>query len=289
MKGFGWENQVPYEYVQTLPDPTDVKEVLIYGDHAWLPEQVRFYERVVVWTDSPLVDCNFPVYDNTVFVPASNFVKAVLENCGVKNLTGVVHKPLRLSKRHIIKRYDMVAVLTQFMRKGHESLSRVLKKLDAQLEGEVTLKLRVHENIRLFFQGYKHIKLIDIPRTPSYEEYIREVGGARVLLFPSYVEGIGYPPIEATQLHQQVVMGDIDATREFVDVKSARLTDVELVSLPFSNHWFLYQYYDEDEYLELLIKALQDPDCCRPKLKTPDVLEVEKRFKEVIELLRGRK
>ncbi|AZI75793.1 putative glycosyltransferase [Sulfolobales Beppu filamentous virus 2] len=284
MKGFGWENQVPYPYIQYLPYP-DVKNVLIYGDHAWLPEQIKHYKRVVVWTDTPLVDCNFPIYDNTVFVPASNFVKAVLENCEVKNVTEVIHKPLRLQKRHIVKKYDMVAVLTQFMRKGHESLSRVLKRLDGMLDREVTLKLRVHENIRLFFQGYKNIRLIDIPRTPSYNEYINEVGSARILLFPSYVEGIGYPPIEATQLYQQVIMGDIDATREFVEVKSARVTDVKLVNLPGTNHWFLYQYYDEDEYLDLLIKALQDPDCCRPKLKTPDVLEVEKLFERVVGLL----
>ena len=273
-----------FPYDKEYPSPSSVSHVLVYGDHAFLPDLVLNYRKAVVWTDTPLVDCNFPHGDNVVFVPASDFVKGVLENCEVKNVTDVIHKPLTLKPVEMEKEYDMVAVLTQPQRKGHESLSRVLRKLDDELDREVTLRLRVHPAIRLFFTGYKKVKVVDIPDTPAYMDFAKEVGKSRVMLFPSYVEGIGMPPIEATVLNQQVVMGNIDATREFVDVKSAGVTDVKLVRLEGTSHWLLYQLYEEEEYLDLLLKALEDERCCVPRLKAEDMKDAEGQWKKVLEL-----
>ncbi|AXQ00101.1 putative glycosyltransferase [Sulfolobus filamentous virus 1] len=285
MKGYGWENQVKYEYVNEYPSPSQVPKLIVIGDHIFLPQIATRYEKVVMWTDTPLVDCNFIKSDNIVFVPASNFVKAILENCEVKNITEVVHKPMTVRNLDVKKEYDLVTVLTQPFRKGHDILGRVLRKLDNMTDKTVTLRLRVHQDIRLFFTNFKKIKITDIPETSNYVDFLKEVGKSRVMLFPSQVEGIGYPAIESVVLNQQLIMGDIDATREFVNVKSARLTDVKLVLSPNTNHWFLFQYYDEDEYLELLMKALNDEKVCKPTIKTEDIFYVEELYKKVFEFI----
>ena len=284
MPSYGWTNQVPIKYIQFYPSGVD--RIVVNGDHVFLDPVVTTYKHVVVWDDTPLVDCDFVRSDNIVFVPASEFVKEILENCEVKNVTEVIHKPLIVPQVSQYKKYDMVAVLTQPQRKGHEVLSRVLHKLDSELERDLTLLLRVHDDIRLFFTNFKHIKVIDLKKTPTYADFLNEVGKARVMLFPSHDEGIGYPPMEAVSLNQQLIMGDIDATREFVSVKSAGFVDAKLEELYYAKHYFLIQLYDEDEYLELLRKALGDAKCCRPELKSTDVTNWEGLYKRVFEIAR---
>ncbi len=107
----------------------------------------------------------------------------------------------------------------------------------------------------------------------------------RIILFSSYDEGIGLPAIESALYGQQLVMGDIRATNEFVDARFAPVVEYKVVKHGIMDKHFLYQIWDEEEFYTILLKELEDPSYNVARLRDKRVIDYDwiyRKLKEVV-------
>jgi len=171
-------------------------------------------------------------------------------------------------------------------RKGHEKLSNILHKLDGEIDRRITMMASIPGNIVPYFLGFRNIEIKVKPAgSMKYYDHLKQMLQYRILIFSSYDEGIGLPAIESALYGQQLVMGDIRATNEFVEARFAPVVEYRVANHSIMNKHFLLQVWDEDEFYEILRKALDDPAFNVPKLKDRRVIDYDwiyKKLKEVV-------
>ncbi len=263
--------------------------VVVYGDANVMNLSGLNTDKVFVMHDSPLIDCYTisRLNQNWTWIPSSNFDKEILENCNVKNITEVIPKPYKLYEfTKSPKKYDLMINLTQPQRKGHDRLVKVLENLDKFISRPLNILAIVPAEIQIFFLRFENLKItFRIPASRPMSEHLSEISSARINLFSSYVEGIGLSPIESALLNQQLVMGDIEATNEFVEGNFADIVEYKVVQWHPNPHYFLFQIWDQTQFLDLTLKALEDPSFNIPKLIRPEILDFDylwNRIKSVI-------
>ena len=120
----------------------------------------------------------------------------------------------------------------------------------------------------------------------KYYDHLKQMLQYRILIFSSYDEGIGLPAIESALYGQQLVMGDIRATNEFVEARFAPVVEYKVARHSVMDKHFLLQIWDEDKFYEILRKALDDPTFNIPKLKDRRVIDynwIYRKLKEVVD------
>ena len=264
------------------------KKVIAYGDPHVMPMHKLKGHEVYVMIDTPLIGCT-GLEQDWVYIPSSQYNREILEACDLKNVTEVIPKPMAYypelkGSQH---KYELYVNLTQPERKGHEKLSLVLHKLDGELDRRVTMLASIPGNIIQYFLGFRNIEIrVKQAGSMKYYDHLKQMLQYRILIFSSYDEGIGLPAIESALYGQQLVMGDIRATNEFVEARFAPVVEYRVTSHSVMNKHFLLQVWDEDEFYEILRKALDDPTFNVPKLKDKRVIDYEwiyKKLKEVVE------
>jgi len=263
------------------------KKVIAYGDPHVMPMHKLKGHEVYVMFDTPLIDCT-GLEKGWVYMPSSKFDKEILEICGMKDVTEVIPKPMaffpELTKTE--REFDLYVNLSQPERKGHDKLSEVLKNLDKELDRKVTMVASVPFNIMNYFMGFNNIKVRFKPAgSLKYYDHVKQMVKHRIIIFSSYDEGIGLPAIESALYNQQLVMGDIRATNEFVDARFAPVIEYKVVKHNVLNKHFLYQIWDEEEFYTLLLKELEDPSYNIARLKDKRVIDYDwiyRKLKEVV-------
>jgi len=138
-----------------------------------------------------------------------------------------------------------------------------------------------------YFMGFNNIEVRFKPAgSLKYYDHIKQMVKHRIIIFSSYDEGIGLPAIESALYGQQLVMGDIRATNEFVDAKFAPIVEYKVVKHTVLDKHFLYQIWDEEEFYTLLLKELEDPTFNVARLKDKRVIDYDwiyEKLKEVVE------
>jgi len=253
------------------------KKVIAYGDPHVMPMEKLKGHEVYMMIDTPLIDCT-GLDKEWVYIPSSEYNREILEVCGMKNVTEVIPKPMAYypELKDIKRRYELYINLTQPERKGHEALSKILHKVDGELDHKVTMMASIPGNIIHYFLGFKNIEIRFKPAgSMDYYDHLKQMLQYRILIFSSYDEGIGLPAIESALYGQQLVMGDIRATNEFVEARFAPIVEYKVVRHSMLDKHFLLQVWDEDEFYELLWKALDDPTFNIPKLRDRRLIDYD--------------
>jgi len=264
------------------------KKMIVFGDPHVMPMDRLKNHEVYLMFDTPLIDCD-GLDKNWVYLPSSEYDKEILETCGLKNVTEVIPKPMAFFPElvNIKREYELYVNLTQPERKGHEKLSKILHELDRELNHKIQMVASIPFNIMNYFMGFKNIEVRFKPAgSLKYYDHIKQMLQYRIIIFSSYDEGIGLPAIESALYGQQLVMGDIRATNEFVDAKFAPVVEYKVVKHSVMDKHFLYQIWDEEEFYTLLLKELEDPSFNVPKLKDKRVIDYDwiyRKLKEVVE------
>ena len=265
-----------------------MKKVIAYGDPHVMPMQKLVGHEVYVMIDTPLIDCN-GLNKDWVYIPSSEYNKEILEACDIKNVTEVIPKPMAYypELKGSPRKYELYVNLTQPERKGHEKLSNILHKLDGELDHKITILASIPGDIVPYFLGFKNINVKVKPAgSLKYYEHLKQMLQYRILIFSSYDEGIGLPAIESALYNQQLVMGDIRATNEFVEARFAPVVEYRVAKhMPLNRH-FLLQIWSEDDFYEILRKALDDPTFNIPKLKDRRAIDYDwiyRKLKEVVD------
>jgi glycosyltransferase involved in cell wall biosynthesis len=222
--------------------------VVVYGDWHVMPIGNVHAKRIVYMHDTPLIDCD--VKPNGVILPSSKWDAEILENCGIHH-DGYVPKPMFIPTVRSSNRFDLFINLTQPERKGHDLLINVLKKVSTSYKIGMILP---KDLIPQFSEIRNHKITYYVTGTMSYEQVIELTASAKTLVFTSYDEGIGLPPIEASYLGLNVVISDARAHNEFVDGTKIPITDMKIVKHSVLNKHFLYQIWD-DEYLYEVLES----------------------------------
>jgi hypothetical protein len=207
----------------------------------------------------------------------------------MKNVTEVIPKPMAYypELKGIKSKYELYVNLTQSERKGHEKLGDILHKLDGELDHKITMLASIPGNIITYFLGFKNIDIKIKPAgSMNYYDHLKQMLQYRIMIFSSYDEGIGLPAIESALYGQQLVMGDIRATNEFVEARFAPIVEYKVAKYAPLNKHFLLQIWDENEFYEILRKALDDPTFNIPKLKDRRVVDhdwIYRKLKKVVD------
>jgi len=264
------------------------KKVIAYGDPHVMPMHKLKGHEVYVMVDTPLIDCT-GLDKDWVYIPSSEYNREILEVCEMKNVTEVIPKPMAYypELKQTKRKYELYVNLTQPERKGHEKLSNVLRKLDGEIDRKIIMMASIPGNIVSYFLGFRNIGIRVKPAgSMKYYDHLKQMLQYRILIFSSYDEGIGLPAIESALYGQQLVMGDIRATNEFVEARFAPVVEYRVASHSVMNKHFLLQVWDEDEFYEILRKALDDPTFNVPKLKDRRVIDynwIYRKLKEVVD------
>jgi len=264
------------------------KKVIAYGDPHVMPMDRLKGHEVYVMVDTPLIDCT-GLDKEWVYIPSSEYNKEILEVCDMKNVTEVIPKPMAYypELKYFPRKYELYVNLTQPERKGHEKLSKVLHKLDGELDRKITMMASIPGNIINYFLGFKNIDIKIKPAgSMKYYDHLEQMLQYRIMIFSSYDEGIGLPAIESALYAQQLVMGDIRATNEFIEARFAPVVEYKVIGHNILGKHFLLQIWDEDEFYEILRKALDDPTFNVPKLKDRRVVDynwIYMKLKEVVD------
>lgn len=250
---------------------TDVK-VLGYGDVLIIPRHLLRRSNVVFWHDSPLAYYPPEVRNSGwQFLVASRYNMELMEYYGVKNIT-YLPKPVVIppfAPRQ--KSYDICTVLTQDRRKGADQFLRVLYMLDKSLEERKVVYAKVHDGIFEVLKNARFERLtlvLDRVSDESYSEVMSKLSACNLFVFPSNVEGIGLPPIEAALIKVPVIMGDIRATNEFIDAEIVRIRDVEVEKYLQLGNFFILQRFDEREMAEKILAGRVKAPALKERLMT---------------------
>ncbi len=269
----------------SLTVPVTGAKLLGYGDVLVLPRHVFRRKGVVFWHDSPLAYYPPEVRNSGwQFLVASKYDIELMEYYGVKDIT-YLPKPVVIppyTPRQ--KSYDICTVLTQDRRKGADQFVRVLQMLDRSVDERKVVYAKVSNGIFETLKGMRLERLtlvLDRVSDESYSEVISKLSACNLFVFPSNVEGIGLPPIEATLLKVPVVMGDIRATNEFVDAEFVRIRDVEVEKYPPLGNFFILQRFDEREMVEKILAGKVKA----PTVKESLMLDLEKLAQKVAEFV----
>ena len=263
------------------------KKVIAYGDPHVMPMHRLKGHEVYVMIDTPLIDCT-GLEQEWVYIPSSKYNREILEVCEMKNVTEVIPKPMAYypELKGTKRKYELYVNLTQPERKGHEKLSNILHKLDSEIDRRITMMASIPGNIVPYFLGFRNIEIKVKPAgSMKYYDHLKQMLQYRILIFSSYDEGIGLPAIESALYGQQLVMGDIRATNEFVEARFAPVVEYKVAGYSVMGKHFLLQVWDENEFYEILRKALDEPTFNIPKLRDRRVIDYDwiyKKLKEVV-------
>jgi len=242
--------------------------VVLYGDPHVIDYPKIHSKNVIVMHDTPLFDCDiYKENPDWLWLPSSRLNKEIIEECGTKNYGDILHKPMIIPDvGEVEKRFDYVVNLTQPFRKGDDKLAKILK----QVQREVSMLLIMPKSNWKNFENIKNVKItFREPKYKNYTDVLIEMKSAKTMIFPSYIEGIGLPPIEAYKLGVDIIMSDGSAHNEFVRGVMVPTVDIDAVIEPNLKKHFMYQYWDE----EYMYKVIEDDIHEKPTLLEPDVFD----------------
>jgi len=242
--------------------------VVLYGDPHVIDYPKIHSKNVIVMHDTPLFDCDiYKENPDWLWLPSSRLDKEIIEECGTKNYGDILHKPMIIPDvGEVEKRFDYVVNLTQPFRKGDDKLAKILK----QVQREVSMLLIMPKSNWKNFENIKNVKITF--REPKYKDYtdvLIEMKSGKTMIFPSYIEGIGLPPIEAYKLGLDIIMSDGSAHNEFVRGVMVPTVDIDVAIEPNLKKHFMYQYWDE----EYMYKVIEGDIHEKPTLLEPDVFD----------------
>lgn len=129
---------------------------------------------------------------------------------------------------------------------------------------------RLYEN-KLDFLSEKYGFKYEIKLRLSDEEKFREIKRARIMLFPSYFEGYGYPPVEAQYCNTQCVAYDLPVLRE---TSGDGIIYCERGNM-YAMKDTLKEVVENYEYRELKANILQ---CGEFEIRANDIHEILKKY-----------
>lgn len=230
---FKGKKQIVYLH-QCLPYSQESKWSLFRRDEI----KLWFYKHIFkIWIHTSISKENFIVVQN-------NWMKRKLLNYGYKEKNIIIASPdikdidiSKVNENNINDKINYFYPAADYKYKNHEVLLKAIRELKNNYIDELN-------NINFIFTIDKNSNVCKLARELEVEKYINFLGNisyedvllnyksCHVVLFPSYIETVGLPLVEAAYFGKKILVSDCEYSREtlgeyqlatFIDYKDYKM------------------------------------------------------------------
>ncbi len=208
---------------KSIPNFVYYHQSIPFFEANWNPlvsseRELWFYKNIYPFFVKLLINRNteFFVQTNVVRSDLSNYCKVPKER--IHTIPPRIEMPTLHVEGHIAldkTRLNLFYPATPFIYKNHEIVLKALSLIDAELQKNITLHLTCEsEELKFDRSGNHSFFQINFMGVIPFEKVLGMYQDADALLFPSYIETIGLPLVEAASFGMPIIVADLPYSRE---------------------------------------------------------------------------